>query len=357
MRLLKWDEKHGIAVLLPEDLDDLWVLYVVVEPGDVVKARTRRERRVEGAKSRGKRVSVSLAVEVEKKALDVLMGRLRLLGTIREAPPEFEDEVGKHHTLSIRPGLPVELRKEKWAQFQLRMVKKACSPKPKPLIVACLDDEEYCVALVGMRDVEVLAEGENTLAKGMGTSSREEALRPFLMEALSALKSSWEAHRRPVAIIGPSLERDLFLSLLRSREPELAKAVVSVRAVSTGGISGIYEALRAGILAKALSKARIARESEAVRTLLARLGKGDERVAYSFPEVRKACSYGAVEMLLVADSVLRDADEATRVEFERLMMEVEEKGGKVMIVSSGHEAGKNLLSLGGLAALLRFPVG
>ena len=357
MRLLKWDGKHGIAVLLPEDLDDLWVLYVVVEPGDLVKARTRRERRVEGAKSRGKRVSVSLAVQVEKKALDILMGRLRLLGTIREAPSEFEDEIGKHHTLNIKPGLPIELRKERWAQYQVRMLKRACSPKPKPLIVACLDDEEYCVALVSMRDVEVLAEGRNTLAKSTDAPSREEALRPFLMEALSALKSSWEAHRKPVAVIGPSLERDLLMGLLRSREPELAKAVVSVRAVTTGGISGIYEALRAGILAKALSKARITRESEAIRELLARLGKGDERVAYGFPDVKKACSYGAVETLLVADSVLRDADEATRMELERLMMKVEEKGGKVMIIGSSHEAGKNLLSLGGLAALLRFPIG
>ena len=357
MKLLKKDDKHGIVALLPEDLDDLWALYVVVEPGDFVKARTRREKRVEGAKSRGKRISINLGIEVEKKALDVLMGRLRLLGVIREAPARFEDELGKHHALDIRPGIPVELRKGRWAGFHLRILERACRGKPKPLIVACVDDEDYCVALVGLRDIEVLAEGRNTLARERGARSREEALRPFFREALSALRKAWEDHRRPLAVIGPSMERDMFLALLRSEEPALARQIVSVRAVSTGGLPGIYEALRAGVLTKALSEARITREVEAVREALSRLGKGDGRVAYGLEEVRRACSYGAVEKLMVADAVLRDANEEERLLLEDLMMEVEEKGGEVMIISSSHEAGRNVLSLGGIVALLRFPLG
>ncbi len=356
MKLLGWDEKHGVMALLPEDVDDLWALYVAVGPGDLVKARTTREKKVQGAKSRGRRVLVSLTIQVEKKAFDALMGRLRLLGVIREAPAEFEDDVGKHHALSIRPGVPVVIRKEKWGRYHLEVIRRACLAKPKPLLVACLDDEDYCVALVGMREVEVLAEGKNTSPVRASATSKEEALKPFLKEALEALKGAWEAHRKPVAIIGPALERDLFLSLLRAEEPRLAQQVVAVRAVSTGGLPGIYEALRAGVLAKALSEARVVREAEAVKEVLARLGKDDKRVAYGLGEVREACSYGAVEKLLVADAILRDANEEARHELEELMMEVEAKGGRVMIISSGHEAGRNLLSLGGVAAILRFPI-
>ncbi|RLI09664.1 mRNA surveillance protein pelota [Candidatus Bathyarchaeota archaeon] len=355
MRLLKKDDKHGLLALLPEDLDDLWALYAVIEPGDLVRARTRRERRVEGAKSRGKRVPISLCIQVEKKALDVLMGRLRLLGVIRRAPAGFEDEEGKHHTLDVRPGTPVEVVKEGWSSYQLRILERALRERPRPLLVACLDDEDYCIALVGLRDVEVLAEGENSSARELGIASKEDALRPFFREALSALREAWEAHRKPVAVIGPSMERDMFVRLLRSEEPSLAREIVAVRAVSTGGLPGIYEALRAGVLSKALSEARMIREAEAVRELLSRLGRGDGRVAYGLEDVMLACSCGAVEVLLVADSLLLDLDEEARAELEELMMEVEEKNGRVMIVSSKHEAGRNLLSLGGVAALLRFP--
>jgi len=41
---------------------------------------------------------------------------------------------------------------------------------------------------------------------------------------------------------------------------------------------------------------------------------------------------------------------------EKLVKEVEEKGGRIIIISTEHEAGTKLLSLGGVAALLRFPV-
>ena len=296
-----------------------------------------------------------MCIRDRKKAFDALMKRLRLLGIIREAPYELEGEIGKHHTLNIRPGTALEIQKEAWGRYQLELIERACSKKPRPLIVVCLDDEDYCVALVGTRDVEALAEGRNTATAG--APSKEEALKPFFKEVLDALRRAWEEHRRPIAVIGPSFERSLFLSALRREMPELAKDVVSTRGVSTGGLSGIYEALRAGVLAKALSEARLIEEAEAVRELLARLGRGDGSVAYGLDDVRYACSVGAVELLLVSDAVLRDADEGLRLELEDLMMDVEAKRGRVMIIGSNHEAGRNLLSLGGIAALLRFPVG
>ncbi|MEM2577550.1 MAG: hypothetical protein QXV88_01505 [Candidatus Bathyarchaeia archaeon] len=41
---------------------------------------------------------------------------------------------------------------------------------------------------------------------------------------------------------------------------------------------------------------------------------------------------------------------------EDLMLEVEGKGGRIKIISVEHEAGAKLKSLGGVAALLRFPI-
>jgi protein pelota len=39
------------------------------------------------------------------------------------------------------------------------------------------------------------------------------------------------------------------------------------------------------------------------------------------------------------------------------MREVEQKGGGVVVVSTEHEAGAKLIALGGVAAILRFPLG
>jgi protein pelota len=66
--------------------------------------------------------------------------------------------------------------------------------------------------------------------------------------------------------------------------------------------------------------------------------------------------YGAVEKLLVADSALRETTEEKRRQLEKLMKQVEEARGAIMVISTEHEAGTKLLSLGGVAALLRFPL-
>jgi protein pelota len=65
---------------------------------------------------------------------------------------------------------------------------------------------------------------------------------------------------------------------------------------------------------------------------------------------------GAIEKLVVADTMLRDADETQRLKLEGLMREVEKRRASVTVVSTEHEAGAKLLSLSGIVALLRFPL-
>jgi protein pelota len=58
----------------------------------------------------------------------------------------------------------------------------------------------------------------------------------------------------------------------------------------------------------------------------------------------------------LTDVTLREASDEKRLALEDLLKEVEERGGEVTIISAEHEAGAKLLSLGGIAALLRFPL-
>ena len=59
---------------------------------------------------------------------------------------------------------------------------------------------------------------------------------------------------------------------------------------------------------------------------------------------------------MIADTTLRDADEEQRLKLEELMREVEKRRAQITVISTEHEAGAKLLSLGGIAALLRFPL-
>ena len=106
MKILEMNLKKGFAKVIPETLDDFWHLYNVIYRNDKVYAGTTREVKVDakyGRPKRGERIPVFLGVNVEDVGWDKLMGRLRVHGTICDAPEKVP--TGAHHTLRASPGM------------------------------------------------------------------------------------------------------------------------------------------------------------------------------------------------------------------------------------------------------------
>jgi protein pelota len=97
-------------------------------------------------------------------------------------------------------------------------------------------------------------------------------------------------------------------------------------------------------------------ETEVMEEVMKRLGKSEGTVTYGLDAVENAVAMGAVEKLVVADTVLREADAEQRLHLEKLMRDAEQRRGTITVVSTEHEAGEKLLALTGIAALLRFPI-
>ncbi|MDG7022742.1 MAG: hypothetical protein JRN07_05010, partial [Nitrososphaerota archaeon] len=93
---------------------------------------------------------------------------------------------------------------------------------------------------------------------------------------------------------------------------------------------------------------------EAVDEAIRRISRGERRVAYTLPRVAEAGDAGAVEKCMVSDDVFaKNADEDALVV---ALNSIEDKGGKVFLVDSTLETGKQVSSLGGVVALLRYDV-
>jgi protein pelota len=95
-------------------------------------------------------------------------------------------------------------------------------------------------------------------------------------------------------------------------------------------------------------------EIGAVNEVLRRIGASSGDVSYGLDEVEGDAKAGAVEALLICGEALREAGDELRARLEGVIKSVEDKGGRVIIVSGDHEGGRALSSLGGIAALLRF---
>ena len=355
LRILEINPKKEFVKVVPETFDDFWHLYNIIYRGDRAYARTTREIKTDekyARSSRGERVPVFLGVNVENVNWDRFLGRLRIHGTVCEATENVP--AGAHHTLNITLNTPLTVVKKKWAKHHLDRLKAASVTSEKPVIIVSIDDEGYAIATTAQYGVEEKIEERVKLPGKHEAEKRSAALNEYFRKVVNSLRQVWASARSPIAVIGVGYVKNGFAKFLESEAGDMAKSVVDVKGVNNGGVAGIYEAFRSGVLLKTMSQMRMVEEAEVVEEFLRRLGKGEANVAYGFDEVKKAAGMGAVEKLVLADSALRDSSDEQRLRLEELMKEVEDKKGTVMVVSTEHEAGKKLTGLNGLVALLRF---
>ncbi len=356
MKIIEKNLHQGFVKVVPDSPDDLWHLYNVIYKGDEVYAYSSRAIKSDTETSRPKsaeRVSAFMGVTVESVSWDKFLGKLRVHGLICHAPDIFP--TGAHHTLSIALNQPVTIVKKEWPKHLLDRLTRA-SQTEKPILIISIDDEGFAIAETKQYGYETRVEQRTRLPGKQEADKRVEATKAYFRLALNSLNKLWSQNHNPIVIIGAGYVKNDFIDYLSEESKEMSKSVVDVKSVNNGGTAGIGEALRSGVLLKAASRLRIVEETETMEEIMKRLGKGERTVTYGFDAVEKTVMLGAVEKLVVADTTLRDADETQRLKLENLMHQVERHNAAITVVSTEHEAGSKLLSLGGIAALLRFPV-
>jgi protein pelota len=343
MRVLHRDRKTGEIKLRLENADDLWHLHNLVLPGDQVRASTYRREEVKTDKvrpERGEKVRVTLTIRVEGVEFQPFSDRLRITGVIVEGP----QDLGRHHTLNVAVDEVLSVIKT-WKPHELRRIDEAVAAAQKPLVAfLSLDDEEALLAQLRQYGVHELA---TIRAPGHGKMFPSgDARSVFLEEILAKLRLT--PIGEALVVVGPGFTRDAFLDYLKGRDPALASKIHS-HGTAHAGMQGIHEALKAGVGAKVFGDSRVGYETRLVEKLLESIAT-NRPCAYGPPEVAEAVDAGAVETLLVSDAVVRDPG------IEEMMRAAESARGTVVLVSRHHEAGQKLEALGGIAALLRFPI-
>ncbi|HJX23181.1 MAG TPA: mRNA surveillance protein pelota [Candidatus Bathyarchaeia archaeon] len=359
MKIFERDLKHGKLVVLPANLDDLWTLYNVLDKGDIVYSRTSREIKASGdetSSSKPRRIPMVLGLRVEEVYFDQSVNRLRIHGIIVDCPEEFEIK-GSHHTINVVPNEnSLSITKDRWFSHQLKRIEVSAESHTPPVILVALDDEECGIAAIYERGIKMKAEIRAKLPGKMEDKGRDEARGTYYKSILEAISQAHNETRGPVIIVGPGFAKENLSRFAKDKMSELAAHIIALSGVSSSGLGGIKEAVRSGVLSTVLKKLRVNEEMTLIEELLARLASGRGLVSYGIEEVNEARCLGAIDQLLVADTYIRGKVGEERDSTERLLEDVERMKGKVHIISTEHEGGEKLLSLGGIAALLRFAI-
>ena len=351
MQIKNQDKKQGLIELIPESIDDLWHLSHIVEENDFVSTlTTRRIQDNDSGKTRadrGVKKTFFLGIRVEKINFHKYTGMLRFTGII-ESGPEDLIPIGSHHTINVQINNSIKIQKQ-WNKWSLDRLKQAVesSKRPTEIIVAIEDNitdlgmiKQYGIEYIGPITGDI--SGKRNIAK-----DRQDKINQYYEDITKTIKQHDKINK--LIIIGPGFTKNAYYNYLEEHYPDLSKKSI-LESTGSGGHAGIQEVLKNGLIETLSKDAKIASETSSVNMLLEEIGKSSNLVTYGKKQVSMASNMGAVEKLLVLDESVRQKDT------QNIMNTVENMGGTVEIISSQHDAGKQLEALGSLASFLRYPI-
>ena len=212
-----------------------------------------------------------------------------------------------------------------------------------------IDIEEKSVRLI---DIKVAQ--ENFIAEGIVVHNsaqrfariREEATKEFFNRISEVANKSFLELKEMKGILlgGPGMTKNHFIDEGFLNE-QLKRKVISIQDLSYTGEFGLRELVEKS--KDVLAKEAITEERDIMNKFFKLLATEPEKVAYGSAEVDRALEMGAVDKLLISESM---DDEKVDVYEER----ADGSGTEMMIISTDTSEGEQLRDLGKIAAILRF---
>ena len=352
MKIIEEDEKEGIVEVLPETLDDLWHLSHIIQVGDNASSlTTRRIQDNSGDKlrsDRGVKKTFFLSLDIENVSFHLFTGKLRLTGVITSGPEDLIP-LGSHHTLEVKLNIPLTIKKDRWQNWAIKRLNQAIEASKKlSAIIVVLEDDTATIALMRQYGIEYYGPVKGHISgKRIIDKNRQKNIIDFYEKVIESI-TKFDSIQN-IIIAGPGFVKNDFLDYIKDKHQDIAKISI-LEATGSGGRNGVSEVLKRGTVEKLTSQNRVAIEMGAINELLAEIGRNSSKVAYGLKQCRDAINMGAVSRLLILDSKVASENMGDDMEM------VENMKGEVMVISSQHEGGKQLESLGGMAAMLRYEI-
>ena len=352
MKIIEEDEKNGIVEVFPETLDDLWHLSHIVEVGDNASSKTtRRIQDTTGDKTRGDRgikKTFYLGLDVQNIEFHLFTGKLRLTGVITRGPEDLVP-LGSHHTLEVKLNTALTIKKDRWPKWAINRLNQAIEASKKlSAIIVVLEDDTATLGLMRQFGIEYYGPIKGSVSgKRIVDKNRQKNITEFYEKVIDSI-TKFDSIQN-IVIAGPGFVKNDFYDYLKDKHSDLAKISI-VESTGAGGRNGIAEVLKKGTVEKLTSENRVAQEMAAMENLFTQIGKNSSKVAYGIKETKHAVNLGAVSQLLVLDTQVPKDDMGETMDM------VENMKGEVLVISSQHDGGKQLESLGGVAALLRYEI-
>jgi len=352
---LSINQKHNEITVQIESLNDLWTLYNMISKDDEVSSLTQR-RVVLKEGTKGNRKLMRLKLKVENISFHEFSNRLRIKGKILEGPEDFVS-FGTYHTFNIEIHNTVSITKEKWLNHDIKRLKESSKFESNfIMLIIAIETGLATLALVtNFRHERIATIKKNIPGKRYKQTYRNKALIDFFGDIERILNEKLENYDINLIIIcGPGNTKDHFIKSIKTLSDTTYMNKIKICHASSGTESAIIETLKSKELFNIKKNAKVLQETHLVEKVISQFGEDADLVVIGLNEVLKASERGAIKLLLIADILIRGTDKENKMKIEEIIINVENSGGSVNIMSTENIPGEQLVNLGSIVGILRY---
>ncbi|KRX36517.1 Protein pelota -like protein [Trichinella murrelli] len=355
----------GFFTFLAEEPEDMWHTYNLVQVGDNVRTSTTRKvtfDRLSGHSA--SKMQLVLTVEVEKIFYDKEDGALHVSGKNIEENQFVK--LGAYHTLNLQLKRKFTVYKCKWDVVHMERINEACNSSSEADLAAVVMQD-------GLAHI-CLITNTMTISRAKITKSIPQKSRYNASQRQVAFKKFFEAVKaalllnvnfdvvKCVLIASPGFLRDQFFAYLYSEDSSKNEVLLNNKSKfilvqsTTGHKHALKEILNNPAISAKLKDTKAAGETKALEAFHEMLLQDANRAFYGIKHVEHANELLSIKTLLISDALFRSMDFVKRSRYVSLVESVKKQGGEVKIFSSLHLSGEQLAYMGGVAAILRYPI-
>ncbi|KAK6102451.1 mRNA surveillance protein pelota [Brugia pahangi] len=357
----------GEVTISCDEAEDMWHVYNLVRVGDRVRCTTVRKVTTESntGSTCSQRVHTVLSISIETVDFDPIACILHLKG--RNIAENQHVKMGQYHTLDIDVGKKFKLWKPQWDSIDLDRLDLALDPSRTADVAAVIMHEglaNLCLVTAQMTIVKAKIDMQIPRKRKGLSSHHDKGIQRFY----EAIATAFVRHVdmkivKCVLIASRGFLNEQFLNyLMQYADKHGNKLILESRSkfllvhASSGFKHALKEVLSNPSVAAALSDTKAQVEVKTLDMFYQLMATNPSRAFYGYKHVLMANQQLAIDTLLLSDSLFRSNDIQLRRKYVELTESVKEQGSNVLIFSSMHVSGEQLSALGGVAAVLRFPL-
>ncbi len=259
---------------------------------------------------------------------------------------------------SLEPPIPLNTRLYRCDKTFLLDILQDMMDVKEVYGMVIMDRREAIIAYLKGKAIITLAEASSnvpgkTRAGGQSAARfmrlREDAAKDFYLKIGTMMKDSFFENRaniKGILVGGPGPTKYDFVDgdFITT---ELKKKIIAIKDLSYNGEFGLQELLERS--EDVLANEEVADEKKIMRRFFEMLSREQNKVSYGEKEVKRVLEMGAVDKVLISESV---PDEKID-EFEKIATAL---GSEIIIISIETREGTQLKDIGGFAAILRYEV-